>query len=190
MKLPSLFFALCMIITSQQVAGMETGGVTIPDMISLHDNDNVLVLNGAGIRKKFFMDIYAGALYLPAQKTDAAAIISDNGPAAVDMHIIHSKISKEKITGGWEDGLKANLDPGRLDALRPRLDRFNALFTEVREGDIIRIAHLPASGTEVRINNEQRGTIEGNDFFRALLEIWLGSSPVSKSLKAEMLGLD
>lgn len=190
MKLTSLFFALCMIITSQQLAGMETGGVRIPETISLHGNEHTLVLNGAGVRKKFFMDIYAGALYLPAKTTDAAAIISDNGPAAVDMHIIHSKISQEKIIGGWEDGLKANLDQDRLDALRPRLDRFNALFAEVREGDIIRIAYLPAAGTEVRINDEQRGIVEGNDFFRALLEIWLGSSPVNKSLKANMLGLD
>lgn len=190
MKLPSLFIALCMIITSQQLAGMETGGVKIPDTISLHGTDHALVLNGAGIRKKFFMNIYAGALYLPAKTSDATTIIGGNGPAAVDMHIIYGKISKEKITGGWEDGLKANLDQGRLDALRPRLDRFNALFAEVHEGDIIRIAYLPSSGTEVRINNEQRGIVEGNDFFRALLEIWLGSSPVSKSLKAEMLGLD
>lgn len=190
MKLPSLFFALCMLITSQQLAGMETGGARIPDTISLHGTDHVLVLNGAGIRKKFFMNIYAGALYLPAKTSDATAIISGDGPAAVDMHITYSKISKAKITGGWEDGLKANLDQGRLAALRPRLDRFNALFTEVLEGDVIRIAYLPASGTEVRINNEQRGIVEGNDFFRALLEIWLGSSPVSKSLKAEMLGFD
>mgnify|MGYP001818856245 CR=1 FL=1 len=190
MKLPSLFFAFCMIITSQQLAGMETGGVRIADTISLHGNEHTLVLNGAGIRKKFFMNIYAGALYLPAKTIDATAIISDNGPAAIDMHILYSKISQDKITGGWEDGMKANLDPDRLDALRPRLDRFNALFTELHEGDHIRIAYIPSSGTEVRINDEQRGTVEGNDFFRALLEVWLGSSPVSKSLKAEMLGLD
>jgi hypothetical protein len=40
----------------------------------------------------------------------------------------------------------------------------------------------------VRINAELQGTVPGNDFFRALLKIWLGDRPVSKSLKQGMLG--
>ncbi len=66
-----------------------------------------------------------------------------------------------------------------------RSPAFDGVINDAVEDD-----GLPASGTEVRINDEQRGIVAGNDFFRALLEIWLGSSPVSKSLKADMLGLD
>ena len=40
----------------------------------------------------------------------------------------------------------------------------------------------------VRINDEWRGAIPGNDFYRALLKIWLGNRPVSDSLKQGMLG--
>ena len=52
----------------------------------------------------------------------------------------------------------------------------------------MRIYYRPDTGTEVRINGEWRGAIKGNEFFRALLGIWLGEDPVSKSLKQEMLG--
>jgi hypothetical protein len=190
MKIPSLLLVLCTIVASQQVAGRETGGIDVPDTISLPGNSETLVLNGAGIRKKFFMTVYVGALYLPAKSTDEQAITSDTGPASVDMYIVHSEISKEKIVGGWEDGLQANLDRKELETLRPRLDQFNAMFKAVREGDVIRIGYLPDTGTEVRINGEWRGVVPGNDFFRALLKTWLGSSPVSKSLKKDMLGLD
>ena len=77
-----------------------------------------------------------------------------------------------------------------MEAIRPKLDSSNKLFRTVREGDVIRIDNLPARGTEVRINNEWRGSLENHDFFRTLLQIWLGSHPVSKPLKQGMLGLD
>ena len=106
------------------------------------------------------------------------------------MHILHSEISREKITAGWKDGLQANLDPQALDAIGTRLDEFNRMFTDVRKGDVIRLAYRPDSGTEVWINSESRGLVAGNDFFRALLRVWLGDKPVTKSLKKAMLGLD
>ena len=58
----------------------------------------------------------------------------------------------------------------------------------MRKGDEIRIDYLPDRGIQVRINGEWRGTVEGNDFFRALLSIWLGEKPVTKSLRSGMLG--
>ncbi|MGB5177609.1 MAG: chalcone isomerase family protein, partial [Gammaproteobacteria bacterium] len=71
---------------------------------------------------------------------------------------------------------------------KPRLDAFNKLFTATKKGDVLSIAYTPEKGTEVRINGEWRGAVEGNDFFRALLKIWLGPNPVDKSLKQDMLG--
>ena len=46
------------------------------------------------------------------------------------------------------------------------------------------------TGTAVRINDELRGTVAGNAFYRALLKVWLGDKPVSKPLKKAMLGSD
>ena len=58
----------------------------------------------------------------------------------------------------------------------------------MQRGDVISIDYIPETGTEVRNNNEWRGVIPGNDFYRALLKIWLGNEPVSDSLKQGMLG--
>jgi hypothetical protein len=39
------------------------------------------------------------------------------------------------------------------------------------------------------LNGESRGgPIAGEDFYRALLRIWLGEDPVSKDLKKALLG--
>jgi hypothetical protein len=180
---------LCIISASQQISGREIDGFDVPDSVTVQGSSDALVLNGAGMRKKFFMDIYVGTLYLAEKNSDEYAIFSDSGPAVVDMHIVYSEIGKDKIIDGWNDGLQANIGREELELLGPSLEEFNKLFKSVHKGDVIRIAYLPDKGTEVRINGEWRGMVEGNDFFRALLKVWLGSRPISKSLKQEMLGL-
>lgn len=160
----------------------------IPDSIRLEGTDSELILNGGGIREKLFMDIYIGALYLPEKTTSAGAILSATGPASVRMHFLYKEVSREKIIDSWHDGLSANLASPEYTALQPRLEQFNSLFRSVRSGEIISIDYIPGTGTAVRINAELQGTVPGNDFFRALLKIWLGDRPVSKSLKQGMLG--
>jgi hypothetical protein len=167
---------------------LEIEGIAVPETIRSGDGKTGLVLNGAGLREKLYVDVYVAALYLQARTPDVAAILSDDGPASVIMHIIYSEISKKKITDGWIDGLDDNTTVSERKAIQPRLEAFNKLFTAMQKGDVLRIDYTPAKGTEVRLNGEWRGSIEGNDFFRALLKVWLGSDPVDKSLKKDMLG--
>jgi len=177
-----------LLFASLPAAAVEIAGVEIPDALVLADGEPGLSLNGAGIRKKLFMDIYIGALYLPARTPDTSAILSDMGPASILMHFLFREVSKDKIIGGWNDGLEKNLTEEEMQDLTPRLEQFNSYFRTAREGDTIRIDYQPGIGTTVRTNGEWRGVVKGNDFFRSLLRIWLGSKPVSKSLKHDMLG--
>jgi len=180
----------CLVLAAQPLQALTINGAAIPDSVSLPNSDTQLVLNGAGVREKFFMDIYVGALYLEKPMRDPAAILADTGPASILMHFTYSEVSREKIIEGWKDGLAENLTAENMSAITPSLEKFNTLFRSVVKGDVIRIDYLPESGTQVRINDEWRGSVEGNDFFRDLLRIWLGTHPVSKSLKRGMLGLD
>lgn len=188
MHIASFILLLCLFIVNASVTAKEIAGVEIPATVVLTNSTNALILNGAGIREKFFLDIYIGALYLPARTTDASVILGDTGPASVLMHILYGEVSKQKITAGWRDGLEDNLSDKQMLALRPQLEKFNRLFEDLHKGDRIRIDYIPGTGTEVRINDQRRGVVEGNDFYRSLLKIWIGSKPVTRSLKQEMLG--
>lgn len=185
---PANILLVTLYLFSTSLAARQIEGVNIPEKLELANSNATLVLNGAGIREKFFLDIYIGALYLPAATPDASAILSDDGPASVLMHILYSEVSKKKITDGWNDGLEANLSEKEMQALKPRLEKFNNLFQTMHKGDRLRLDYIPGTGTEVRINGEWRGVVGGNDFCRSLLKIWIGSDPVSNSLKQEMLG--
>jgi hypothetical protein len=188
-RFPTIIFT-CLLLIGQPSRAVIVNGTEIPGAILLQGTDTKLVLNGAGVREKFFLDIYIGALYLEKPVHDPAAILADTGPASILMHFTYREVSREKIIAGWTDGLQENLPAKAMQAIQPRLERFNNLFRTVVKGEVIRIDYLPGHGTQVRINNELRGSIEGNEFFRDLLHVWLGPKPVSESLKRDMLGLD
>ncbi|MHB8622057.1 MAG: chalcone isomerase family protein [Sulfuricaulis sp.] len=167
--------------------GTELAGVTLPETITL-GTAPPLVLNGAGIRSKYFFKVYLGALYLPARTHDAEAVLHGHGPVAMHMYILHSEISKKQLVDAWNDRFNANLNATELAQLGPRIERFNDLFRTVHQGDVIRLDYLPGTGTTVSIDNEKRGMIEGDDFMHAWLRIWLGQRPADTGLLRELLG--
>ena len=58
-----------------------------------------------------------------------------------------------------------------------------------KKGDVIHLDFAPGTGTQVVFNGKPRGKpIAGDDFYRVLLRIWLGDSPVDTRLKRAMLG--
>ena len=58
-----------------------------------------------------------------------------------------------------------------------------------REKSVVTIDFLPDIGVRVAVDGAQRGkNIGGEDFYRALMKIWLGDKPADDSLKAAMLG--
>lgn len=177
-------------LLSSSVLARDIAGVNLPDTTTLHDNSTPLVLNGAGIRSKFIFDIYVGALYLPNKTTTVDAVLAEAGPKRVSMHFLYSEVDKDKLTNGWREGFENNLDDTRFKQLEPALEQFNSLFRTVHEGDVIELDSLPGQGTQVWINNELQGTVTAEDFYPALLLVWLGKDPADDDLKQAMLGQD
>jgi len=181
-----VLFALLM--ASTPAWARDVAGVTVPETIT--SGDRPLVLNGAGIRSKFFIKVYVGALYLPARSRDVEALVRQTGPVAMHLHFLHSEVSREKLVSAWNEGFDANLDPGERARLATRIGQFNALFRTVHRGDVVRLDYLPGRGTRVSINHDTRGTIDGEDFMQAWLRIWLGRHPADADLKQGLLGAD
>ncbi len=185
-----LVVAFALMLSSAAAFAREVAGMTLPESVAPGAGQPPLPLNGAGIRRKFFIKVYVGALYLPARSTDAASVLRNTGPVAVRMYILYGEISKEKLIDAWDEGFNANLDDAGRTRLHERIERFDALFPTVHRGDVIGLDYTPGTGTTVSINNEKRGVIEGADFMQAWLRIWLGRVPADSDLKRAMLGGD
>jgi hypothetical protein len=181
-----LFMLFAGLFLLNPVGAREVAGVDLPEQVTLAGQ--TLVLNGAGVREKFFFDIYVAALYLQQKERDAGKILAQDRPWRMVMHFLYRKVDREKLANGWEEGFSANLDAAWLDRLRARLDHFESLFPTMRRGEEIVLDYEPGKGVLVNIEGKEKGVIGGGDFARALLGVWLGREPVTEELKTALLG--
>jgi hypothetical protein len=90
-------------------------------------------------------------------------------------------------------GMRPNLDEATMQSLAPRIAQLNAIMAamkEAKKGMAIDLDWDPAAGTRVGIDGKEAGApIAGEDFYQALLRIWLGDKPVQEDLKKALLGL-
>ena len=177
---------LCFAFNSQNAFSLEIEGVAIPDTIKT-DNGS-LVLNGAGIRTKFFFDIYIGSLYLKTKESNINNILKDLNDKRITLHFLYKEVSKEKLTNGWIAGFKNNNPDSVFTLLKTRLDKFNSFFDTTHKGDVVTLDFLKNKNTRVTINGQLKGEISGSDFQLALLKVWLGDDPADYNLKEAMIG--
>jgi hypothetical protein len=178
--------ALLLLGSAGSVSAMEIGGVVLPDTITAANEE--LTLNGAGLRKKFFVKVYAGGLYLAEPSGDAGAIVAADAPMAIRMHFIYDGVEPEKLVDAWNEGFAAATG-GNTAPIQSGIDKFNGFFSqEAKEGDIFDILYNPAQGVRVYRGDRLQGAIPGLDFKRALFAIWLGEKPADEDLKEGMLG--
>ncbi len=169
--------------------GAEIGGVKIDDRAKVGGSE--LVLNGAALRKRAFFQVYAMGLYLPEKKTQASEAIGSGGAKRVAIHMLRD-VDAASFTEALTDGMKANHDEATMKLLEPRIAQLSAIMAELKEakkGMQILLDWQPPSGTLVTVDGAPRGKpIAGEDFYRALLRVWLGERPVQDDLKKALLG--
>jgi len=186
-KFYCLLASLVYFLASNNVLAATVEGVNIPEAVQI-DSGRKLVLNGAGIRSKFIFSIYIGALYLPEKMHDVPAILQSDKPNRVMMHCLYHEIDKVKLVDAWNEGFDSNLSQQQRKILHNRIEQFNGIFPALKRGDVILLDYTPGEGTRLTYNGKLLGKIEGKDFNKALLSIWLGEHPADDELKAAMLG--
>jgi len=171
---------------SAAAGAADLAGVSVPDTAQVAGTN--LVLNGVGLRKKFFVKIYVGGLYLPQKSADADAVVASATPDRVLMHMIYA-VGKSDFADAWHDDFKAN-NPDKYDALHDQIEQFIAWFGDSKKDDVITMDWVPGQGTQISWNGSFRGNIPGEDFHKALLRVFLGPNPPTSDLKDGMLGKD
>ncbi len=165
----------------------ELAGVRLDERVTARDG-TVLPLHGAGLREKFFIDVYVGALYLPETGHSADHIRATDQAGRVEMHFVYDEVSREKLAEAWRSGFADNNPEAVRATIGDRIVTFIDLFPAAENGDVFAMEYVPGDGTVVRINGETAGSIPGGEFFRALLGVWLGPEPPDDDLRRGMLG--
>lgn len=174
------------------IHALEIEGVKLDEKITLSKGGPTLVLNGAGVRHKLaFIKVYVGSLYLLEKKTDNEAVLADTGPKRVTMDILANEVTAQELISSVNNALAVNLSPHELALVEKRIRDLNNMMGSVKtlgRGGSVRLDFVPDVGTRIFVNGEEKITIPGADFFRALLHIWIGNKPVDGRLRDAMLG--
>jgi hypothetical protein len=179
---------LIIMMCSLPVGASELAGVTFNDSVKTDDGSS-LMLNGAGIRSKFFMDIYVALLYLENPSTNVKDVLEKDQRTRIEMHFVYNEVTKDKLVDAWNEGFKENTAAVEIAKLQDRINTFNTCFGDMKKGDTVVVDYTPKIGTQVIIKGEKKATIQGRDFREALLKIWLGDKPVNAGLKDNLLGV-
>lgn len=177
---------LMLIAATFSVNAQEVAGVKVDAKLTLEEQN--LVLNGAGTREKFWMDMYVGALYLTKKSSNAKEIMESKDAAAIKLNIVSGMISSDKMISAVNEGFE-NATNKNTGALKAKIDKFKGFFKEeIKKGDSFVFVNVPDEGVVIYKNGIKKGTIEGHDFKKALFGIWLCDKPADKTLKGKMLG--
>lgn len=188
-SLSSLLLTLACLASSPAWAVREVRGIKFVDSSTLAGQ--ALQLNGAGVRVKVILDVYAAGLYLPRKEATANGIFDMPGPKSMQIVLLRD-LSGEDFADAMIKGFRKNNSDSDNAKYLPRLETIRATmltFGNVKKGTSIHIDFVPGAGTRAVVSGTQKGAdIPGEDFYAALLKIWLGNQPVDGSLKEDLLG--
>jgi len=142
-------------------------------------------LNGVGLlRYMTVIKAYVAGLYLgPGCSPDR--ILTD-APKRLEISYFHT-IHAEDFAFATRSGIEKNVSEVEFAQLSGRIDRFVALYRDVEPGDRYAITYIPNQGTELSLNGQVLGSVEGADFAAAMFAIWFGENGVDLSLKRTLL---
>lgn len=177
------------LIAALPAQAADIAGVRFDDRTTVGGSD--LALNGAGLRTRLMLKVYAMGLYLPRRADTPDAVAALTGPKRIQIVTLR-ELTAEQFADALVDGLRKNHSEAEFARLQARSDELRSALLGLKSapaGTQIRLEWLPASGTRLSVGNEIRGTdLPGEDFYRGLLRIWLGDKPVDADLKNALLG--
>ncbi|RZJ13151.1 MAG: hypothetical protein EOP39_01795 [Rubrivivax sp.] len=151
-----------------------------------------LQLNGAGVRYKFVVKVYAAGLYLSHKAATTAEVLAMPGPKRIHLHMLRD-VDGNELGKLFTKGIEANVTRDEFAKTINGVLKLSEMFAsrkQLNSGDAFSVDYVPGVGSTVLLNGKQLGeTIKEPEFFSALLRIWLGDKPADDALKDALLGV-
>jgi chalcone isomerase-like protein len=181
--MPVMVGVACAIVFPGAAAARDVAGVSVPESTAVEGRS--LKLNGAGIRKKLFVKVYVGALYLEAPATSLQQIAGSDASWSVRMYFLRD-VARSRVVGAFREGFEKN-SSDRVARLLPALDKLAAALPDLQSGKVLVVSYVHGRGTIAGVAGGPTVEIAGKEFGEALLRNWLGGEPADRDLKAAML---
>lgn len=182
----TIYILLILLFPLLCLGQMKISGFKIPT--SVKTQDHTLVLNGAGLREMYRLDIYVGALYVKEKTTEPTKLMLADEAMCMKILIVSNLVTNEKLLESIDEGFKRSTD-GNTIAIQPKINHLKSVFYEkLKKHDDFNIIYEPGKGSSVYKNGMHLTTIPGYEFKKALFGIWLSKNAAASDLKVKLLG--
>lgn len=184
---------LSLLFVSFSAHSANVADVEIKEVIPATADRPELKLNGAALRELYLLiESYVGSLYLEKPSTSAKVILNDHTThKRMVFHTLIKKVGARRIANALQEALVVNITEEEHKELLDEIEQMLSYFSgKMHRGDESWFDFIPGKGTVVTINGQEQGVIKGDLFFRALLSVWIGSNPVNRDFKNEILGVN
>ena len=170
-------------------ATVEIDGMKYETVINVVAQD--LVLNGVGTkRSKQGAREFTVALYVKAKTKSTGGVLAAQGAKSLRFRF-QGDVNSDAL-GFLTNSVQGNMEHDEFIRAMSGLMRLGTLVgghPRFKKGDSITLEYHPGNGTSLAINDIPQGApIAGDEFFKAMLLIWLGPRPVDTDVKTALLG--
>jgi hypothetical protein len=164
-------------------------GLTFDDSTRIANRE--LQLNGLGVRSVLIFKGYVAGLYLSDRASTGQEVLLNQGPKRLQLRML-MEVGANDVKKALVDGMRKNVSEAQWSAMEDRALSFEQTIDSIgvtRPGDTIDLDYLPDRGMVLAVNNVSRGSaVRGQDFYTALLKIFVGDDPVDTRLRKGLLG--
>ena len=188
-RLSLVLAGLVLTVSGAVAATVDVGGVKLEDTTDVRGTN--LQLNGAGVRYKAVFKVYAAGLYLGKKAATAEEAYAAPGPKRMSITMLRD-IDSNELGKAFTKGIEDNTPKNEYSKLIPGILKMSQIFSDQKKlltGETFNIDWIPGTGMLVTVKGKQQGdALKEQEFYNALLRIWLGPQPADWKLKDALLG--
>ena len=179
----TVILALISGIITFPLSAAEIEGIRFADTYVAENTK--LRLTGVGLLRYWGFKAYVGAFYL--EEGGSNDNFTSDTAKRIELEYFRS-IKGKDFGPATNKSIAKNVDSKTFDRLRPQIEFHNSLYQDVQPGDRYSLTYVPGRGTELALNGEPKGIIDGAEFAAAVFSIWLGPKPMNEAFKKQLLG--
>ena len=179
----SLWSLAMLLFLTTSVQAIEIKGIRFAEQ-HVVDQEELMLTGAAALKWALLFDVYAGAFYLPEGVSGLSW--TEDVPKRLELAYFRN-FKAEDFSSSSDKLLRGSLSVVDYQALENRLQRFYALFRDIKAGDRYSLTYRFGTGTELRLNDELLGVAPGADFAVAYFGLWLGPQPINENFRDRLL---
>lgn len=144
-----------------------------------------LVLKNQAVLVYLWADVYAAALYSPANMSAKQAWDQQQN---IRLALYYFRdIDRSDVIKAASTTLERQQTSATLARLKPKLDQLHATFRNIRSGDRYALDFRPGRGLNLEINEQVVFSSRDEELAKVYLGIWLAPKSLSESLRKTLL---